>query len=665
MYCFSNTVLLCTPDFRHHSERSGPQTKIAVIVSGLSYDSQRRFVEGLLESARPDGADLFFFVCDAEDYKARTAYETGEFIVYSLPDFSLFDAVIGYFDTIHDVDVVSEIIERIRRSGKPCVSVNTYIEDFICLKLDNQAGLRDVLNHLYEAHKVRSIYYISGATDNADATERLQTIRTFLRERNISFTKDDIFYGNYTFPSGYQGMDDLIRSGRSLPDAVICANDKMAIGAISRCREAGIRIPEDLIVTGYDDSVLAEIHQPGITTVRRSETYCGSLSYLLAKDAIVSGLHPHPQSIYGEAVFSASCGCHEPSVMNVSDLRDRLMSQMFRTETETYLIKTLLAEVSALNNYSDFISVFSDYAKKLSLGDIYISLCGNPEQYQRELENVTNGIGIGRDDTQFTATSSMALGYRNGEFLKPVVFHTADIIPYEYLEQGKGNFYFVYPLHHREHCFGFIAFGNKKEVCNTQTMNLFALAVSSSLENILEYDRMNSLMMKLDKLRLEDPLTRVYNRAGVTARWEDLLRKATDEKLYPAAIFMDMDDLKSVNDRYTHEEGDKYITAVADVLRRCCGNNDLLVRFGGDEFVIFTAVSSSRMIDERIAEIRKTMDEYNEIHPCGYSRSISIGHYICDDIRNADPDIMISRADSDMYYEKRSKKSRRNLRKES
>lgn len=613
----------------------------------------------MLESAMPDGADLFFFVCDAEDYQSRTVYETGEFNIYSLPDFSLFDAVIGYFDTIHDVDAVAGIIDRIRRSGKPCVSVNTYVEDFICLKLDNQTGLRDVLEHLYELHKVRSIYYISGAADNADATERLQTVRSYLRERNILFTKDDIYYGNYTYPSGYQGMDALLRSGRPLPDAVVCANDKMAIGAISRCREAGIRIPEDLIVTGYDNSELAEIHQPGLTTVKRSETYCGSLSYLLAKDAVNGGAHPHPQSIYGEAVFSASCGCREPSVMNVSDLRDQLMNRIFNTETETYLIKTLLAEVTALNSYEDFLSVFESYAKKLSLGDIYISLCGNAEQYQREIENTTNGIGAGRDVTRFTATSTLAMAYRNGEFLPSTVFHTADIIPPDYLEQNKGNFYFIYPLHHREHCFGFIAFGNRKEVFHTQTMNLFALAVSNSLESILEYDRMNSLMKKLDKLRLEDPLTKVYNRAGVDAHWPDLIRKATEEDLYPAAIFMDMDDLKSVNDRYTHEEGDRYITSIADILRQCCGSDDLLVRFGGDEFVIFTAVNSVHAITEQIATIRATLDEYNAGHPSAYPRSVSIGHYICDSVRNADPDMMISRADSDMYYEKRGKKKNR------
>lgn len=637
-------------------------TKIAVIVSGLSYDSQRRFVEGLLESAEPDGTDLFFLVCDVEDYQSRTVYETGAFNIYSLPDFSLFDAIIGYFDTIHDVDVVSDIIDRIRRSGKPCVSINTYVEDFICLKLDNQTGLRDILDHLYEEHKVRSIYYISGAPDNTDATERLQTVRTFLRGRNITFTKDSIYYGNYTYPSGYKGMDALIRSGRPLPDAVVCANDKMAIGAISRCREEGIRIPEDLIITGYDDSELARIHQPGITTVRRSEVYSGSLAYQLARDAVISGTHPHPQNLYGEAVFSASCGCSEPSAMNVSDLRDQLMSQLFTTETETYLIKTLLAEITSLNSYEDFLSIFRSYACKLSLGDIYISLCGNQEQYQREIENTTNGIGAGRDVTRFTGTSTLALAYRNGEFLNPSVFHTADIIPPDYLESDRQNFFFVYPLHHREHCFGFIAFGNKKEVCNTQTMNLFALAVSSSLEYILEHDRMNSLMNKLDNLRLEDPLTRVFNRAGVSAHWPDLIRKATEENLFPAAIFMDMDDLKSVNDRYTHEEGDKYITAVADVIRQCCGPDDLLVRFGGDEFVVFTAVSSVKSIEEQISCIRKAMDDYNQKHPCGYVRSISIGHYICDDTRNADPDIMISRADSDMYYEKRGKKSRRGTR---
>lgn len=637
-------------------------TKIAVLISGLSYDSQRRFVEGLLESALPDGAQLYFFVCDAEDYHSLSVYETGEYNIYSLPDFSLYDAIIGYFDTIHNVDVVNEIINRVRASGKPCVSVNTLIEDFICLKLENQSGLRDIFNHLYRHHKVTDFFYISGARDNTEAQERLEAVRDFMHKRGLSFSEDDIYYGNYSFPSGYTGMDTLLSSGRPLPQAVVCANDKMAIGAITRCREAGIRVPDDLIVTGFDDSVLAQIHQPGLTTVRRSEIHCGHMAYELARDAVQTGAHPQPQAIYGEVLFSGSCGCPEAEKMNVSDLRDRLMDQIFRTETETYFIKTLMAEVTSLNNFSDFLSVFGNYTRRLNLGDVFINLCGDAEQYRHEIENDANGIGAGRDLSVYAATSTMVLGYLDGRQLEPVIFNTADIIPPQYTSSDQGRFWFVFPLHHRDHCFGSIVFGNKREVFQTQTMNLFALAVCNSLETILEYDRKTSLMNKLDKLRQEDPLTRIYNRAGAAQHWPELIQYAQKEKLFPAAIFMDIDDLKGVNDRYTHEEGDRYITAVADVIRSCCGPHDLAIRFGGDEFIVYTAVTSSAEVEKLITSIRATLEEYNQAHPTGYDRGVSIGRFICDDVSKADPDMMTSRADSDMYYEKRNKKTLRNSR---
>ena len=276
-----------------NSEGSVSDTRIAVLLSGLSYDSQRRFVGGMLEAAKADGTDLFFFVCDAEDYQARTVYETGEFNIYSLPDFSLFDAIIGYFDTIHDVDVVSEIIDRIRRSGKPCVSVNTYVEDFICLKLDNQTGLRDILDHLYEKHKVRSICYISGASDNTDATERLQTVRAFLRERNIPFPKDNIYYGNYTYPSGYRSMDALIRSGRPLPDAVVCANDSYAT-------EDGTYYEKD--ASGRITEVLFHLNQP--------RGYRGLEIFVLSTDLLrklVAECEAHDQYSFRRNVLMEQC----------------------------------------------------------------------------------------------------------------------------------------------------------------------------------------------------------------------------------------------------------------------------------------------------------------------------------------------------------------------
>lgn len=638
-------------------------TKIAVLISGLSYDSQRRFVEGLLESAVPDGAQLYFFVCDAEDYQSLSVYETGEYNIYALPDFSLYDAIIAYFDTIHNVDVVNNIIDRVRSSGKPCVSVNTLVEDFICLKLENQSGLRDIFHHLYRHHKVTDFFYISGARDNADAQERLEAVRGFMHDRGLPFGEDDIYYGNYSFPSGYTGMDTLLASGRPLPQAVVCANDKMAIGAIARCREAGIRVPEDLIVTGFDDSYLAQIHQPSLTTVRRSETRCGNMAYELACDAVQSGTHPQPQAIYGEVIFSGSCGCPEAEQMNVSDLRNRLMDQIFRTETETYFIKSLMAEVASLNDFHHFLSVFASYAQKLDLGDVFINLCGDAEQYRHEIDNDTNGIGAGRDLSVYSVSSTMVLGYQNGQMLEPAIFNTTDIIPPQYASSKEGQFWFIFPLHHRNYCFGTIVFGNKREVFQTQTMNLFALAVSNSLETIQEYDRKTSLMNKLDKLRQEDPLTHIYNRAGAVQHWPELIRYAREEKLFPAAIFVDIDDLKGVNDRYTHEEGDRYIKAVADVIRGCCGPHDIAVRFGGDEFIVYAAVTSAADVEKRITAIRESLNGYNQAHPSSYDRGVSIGRFICDDVDKADPDMMVSRADSDMYHEKRSKKLRRNSRK--
>lgn len=116
--------------------------KFACLLGSVRFDSQKRFIHGISERAREHGDDIYFFFGDAERYSDRTQYEIGEFAIYSLPELSMFDAIMYYPDTIHDEQTVSRIYRAIEASGKPCVTVGVKESDGPGIYLENRTGMQ-------------------------------------------------------------------------------------------------------------------------------------------------------------------------------------------------------------------------------------------------------------------------------------------------------------------------------------------------------------------------------------------------------------------------------------------------------------------------------------------------------------------------------------------
>ena len=129
------------------------------------------------------------------------------------------------------------------------------------IQLDNAAGARAVAGHLGSLGR-KHVIHIAGAAGNIDAQERANAFRHAMQEHGAAV---EIVQGDFSEESGEAAVTDLLRSGRSV-DAIFAANDMMAIGALQAVRNAGLRVPEDVAVVGFDDVPLAR--HVGLTTVR-------------------------------------------------------------------------------------------------------------------------------------------------------------------------------------------------------------------------------------------------------------------------------------------------------------------------------------------------------------------------------------------------------------
>ena len=143
----------------------------------------------------------------------------------------------------------------------PAILVNTPANGRNGIRLDNAAGARAVAKHFIERARKR-IVHIAGAEGNIDAEERADAFRKALAGKGVQL---EVIQGDFTEESGEAAIRSLLESGASF-DAVFAANDMMASGALQALRDAGVSVPEDVAVAGFDDIPLAKYI--GLTTVR-------------------------------------------------------------------------------------------------------------------------------------------------------------------------------------------------------------------------------------------------------------------------------------------------------------------------------------------------------------------------------------------------------------
>jgi LacI family repressor for deo operon, udp, cdd, tsx, nupC, and nupG len=141
------------------------------------------------------------------------------------------------------------------------------------IEIDNRAAAEQMTRYLAGRGHCR-ILYVSGPTRNVLERERFQGYRDGLRKAGIPFDPTLVLSGDYTIESGMRA-GQIVVEGSNRPTAVFCTSDEMAIGLMRMLLSAGIRVPQDISVAGFDDIEFAAVADPSLTTIRQPRQELG------------------------------------------------------------------------------------------------------------------------------------------------------------------------------------------------------------------------------------------------------------------------------------------------------------------------------------------------------------------------------------------------------
>jgi LacI family transcriptional regulator len=175
---------------------------------------------------------------------------------------------------------------------------------------DNRSGSAAIVTHLVEDHGKRRIYHVDGPPGMPDAAQRRSGLLQVLRDHPAARLVGTTHGSNYVDSGLVAGRRILAECRGELPDAVVAANDQMAIGVLGSLTSAGVRVPEQVAVVGFDDIFPGDLCKPPLTTVHQPMRMLGERACDRLLERIATpGLPPQVELLPTELVLRQSCGC--------------------------------------------------------------------------------------------------------------------------------------------------------------------------------------------------------------------------------------------------------------------------------------------------------------------------------------------------------------------
>lgn len=162
---------------------------------------------------------------------------------------------------------------------------------------------------------------------------------------------------------------------------------------------------------------------------------------------------------------------------------------------------------------------------------------------------------------------------------------------------------------------------------------------------------------ELRSLSLRDELTGLYNRRGFFTLAEQEIKMATRLKTGIYMLYTDVDNLKGINDRFGHREGDLALINAANILKENYRESDIVARIGGDEFAVIPVGTTEDTVDIITARLHKALDDYNKMVNRRYTLSLSAGLAYYDPAAPCSLEKLVDEADKLMYKQKRYKQA--------
>ena len=244
---------------------SGAKKLIAFMGGMIDEEKNCYFIHSMEEECRKNGYLMIVFGFSETTFSDQDRNNC-EMKLIQMADFLDLKAIIVQLEFIKNDYLIDAFKKLAAKKGIPIIAMERYTEGCMNISMNYKNGFAEIVRHVIQVHGCRDIYMMAGIKGDHFSEERIEAYKRVLAENDIPFDEKRIGYGLFWDRPSRDVILKVIEEGE-IPEAVVCANDNMAIAVSDELQKAGYRVPEDVLVTGFDGERKCLFKSPSITTV--------------------------------------------------------------------------------------------------------------------------------------------------------------------------------------------------------------------------------------------------------------------------------------------------------------------------------------------------------------------------------------------------------------
>lgn len=631
--------------------------RIAVFSTAWNGEHIGGILRGMSETVKQTGDDLYIFNTYG-GFEVGAEYNDCEYSIFQLPLKSHLDGVILIANNIDSIDRLTGIIQMCREKNLPCIAVELAIPGIHCIGTDNYTAMETLMEHLVSVHGCKTFNYVGGPAEHAENILRKKAFVDVLERHGLLVEEARIRDYDFTRGGGIRAFTDFHKMGLDLPDAVVCANDNMAIGYMEEVLEYGYRVPEDTIITGFDGLFEAQCCTPGITSVGRGKETLGAACI----EQILGMIEGKEYSLHTLLPFefrpNESCGCKN-CMDNISVIKKRLNENLYQNQQLRWRMNLMQKRLLTCKTSTELNRTLYSELQELNINKCAIML--SEEEY---INHFTSENGVKRKEGAFSNRMRVLYqGKPEQDSRSFETFETVRLLPEKWMDDSDDSHVYLFmPLHLNGIQYGYCVMGDHIDYIENENLFYWISTMDLVIDHVRQNISIRMLNDRLSHMYIQDAMTGIYNRFALKNFGEPLLERNRMEGRRTLFLFADMDGLKSINDTYGHEAGDLSIKEMAHVMQQSCPDSSYFcIRYGGDEFLMMGTCDSEETAASIQSDVEKRISEAQPMSNLPVRLSASVGYFLTSESdMEQSLDEYISQADRMMYQIKKERKQRRN-----
>ena len=638
--------------------------RIAIMLDYLTSEYSEELLKGIDKCCAENDVDSICFVSGELKYK-RNGFSYQYVSVTSLIRPNFVDGVILISGTqMHNVS--SEFfIDYVKSLKIPnLVNVSTVLSGIPSVISDAPESFAGLIDYLIQNQNAKKILFMSVNSISVEAQERIKIFYDVLSKHNISKEDVVVLTGKFDYPSAQKALENYYEENHSFDfDTIIALNDDMAFACIDFCRKLGLQVPEDVIVSGFDDLPRSSISNLPLTTVNQRLNAQGYAAAKLLLEKAAGKKVELVNKIPANAVLRASTERNpyknkEKTSENVQTISEKDSAyEWFVKRNQLYEATRFYTDISNDMSLAQLKKVLNRDLPKFDVKSLFIAIYESPCVMEKPFdyfELPAKAVVFAAYDTE----SKFVFDRYEDE----LVFNPQkEVVPKKFAHLVHGDMICI-ALFKGNVNYGYMIFN--KGNTDLTVYDILSRTISSLIASVFSYkvavDEQNKLLdswMKTDLMASTDELTGIKNRRSFFNVGSATMMYAEAVDQTGLVIFCDMDGLKSINDTYGHDEGDIAIKAEADILVKNFRKDDLVARIAGDEFAIICQGISLNDFEPIRQNIENDCEKWSKDNNKPYMLSISMGaqKYPSKDV-GFNLEKLLSLADNSLYKIKKLKK---------